>query len=76
MMLPELATYLNKVTAEFQSLTKLGFKDPDGRVEPLKHYFAMRPLYYNSGFNHPTTRFCRKSGGTRSWAKTFRSTRN
>jgi hypothetical protein len=42
MILPELTTYLNKVTAEFQSLTKLGFKDPDGRVEPLKHYWRRR----------------------------------
>lgn len=46
MIQPELDAYRNKVTAEFQSLPKIGFRD-------LKHYFTMRPLYYLIGFDHP-----------------------
>jgi hypothetical protein len=53
MIEPEVIAYRNKLSAEFNSLGKIGFADPDKKRTNIEHYFVMRPLYYLLGFSNP-----------------------
>lgn len=50
---PLFTAFHNKVSAEFQSLPKGWFADPDGERTPEQHYSYMRVRYYMVGFNSP-----------------------
>ncbi len=60
---PFFTAYRNKVSDEFKAIQSLkGFADPDPETArtPEEHYFHMRPLYYESGFNNPAKGFLSK----------------